>query len=57
MCKLAHKICEHLEVVGACNIQFIENKDGIYFIELNPRFAAGGLMLTVNAGANIPLMA
>lgn len=41
-------------VRGVCNIQFINQGDNLVFIEINPRFAAGGLMLTVAAGANIP---
>jgi carbamoyl-phosphate synthase large subunit len=45
-------------ISGQCNIQCIERKsDGqLFFIEINPRFAAGGLMLTVAAGVNIPLL-
>ena len=50
-------ICSQLSMRGVCNFQFLEDDSGqIYFVELNPRFAAGGLMLTVKAGANIPLM-
>lgn len=48
-------ICSHIHMIGVCNIQFIKSKSGeLYFIELNPRFAAGGLMLTTASGANIP---
>ncbi len=50
-------ICKAVGVVGACNIQFIEREGTFHFIELNPRYAAGGLMLTVHAGANIPFLA
>jgi len=50
-------ICNKLRIRGACNIQFIEKENSFYFIEINPRFAAGGLMLTVKAGSNIPLLA
>ncbi|MFA6570948.1 MAG: ATP-grasp domain-containing protein [Bacteroidota bacterium] len=50
------RICRLLKMVGVCNMQFILNEKGMYFIEVNPRYAAGGLMLTVNAGANIPLL-
>ena len=39
---------------GVCNIQFITQGSNLVFIEINPRFAAGGLMVTVAAGANIP---
>ena len=49
------QICKKIGIVGVCNIQFIENdQNQLFFIELNPRFAAGGLMLTTHAGANIP---
>jgi carbamoyl-phosphate synthase large subunit len=53
---LSRKICREIQAVGPVNIQFIETDTGPQFIELNPRFAAGGLMLTVAAGANIPVM-
>ena len=49
-------ICKNLPYKGACNIQFFKRNDEIVFLEMNPRFAAGGLMLTVKAGANIPLI-
>ncbi len=54
--ELTRKICREVKTVGPVNLQFIETPDGLYFIELNPRLAAGGLMLTVMAGANIPAM-
>jgi carbamoyl-phosphate synthase large subunit len=42
---------------GPCNIQCIEDeRGGLHLIEINPRLAAGGLPLTVKAGANIPEM-
>lgn len=42
---------------GPCNVQLIENKEGeLFVIEVNPRLAAGGLPLSVEAGANIPEM-
>ncbi len=42
---------------GPCNVQCIEDDRGnLYLIEINPRLAAGGLPLTVRAGANIPEM-
>lgn len=50
------RICGFLKVRGVCNIQFFIKNGELIFIELNPRFAAGGLMLTVAAGANIPLL-
>jgi biotin carboxylase len=37
-------------------VQFIKSNGRYFFIDFNPRYAAGGLMLTVMAGANIPLM-
>lgn len=54
--ELTRKICCEAKTVGPVNLQFIQSPDGLYFIELNPRLAAGGLMLTVMAGANIPAM-
>jgi carbamoyl-phosphate synthase large subunit len=52
------RITQAAGISGQCNIQCIERKsDGrLFFIEINPRFAAGGLMLTVAAGVNIPLL-
>jgi len=44
-------------MVGPCNVQFIKRRDEVIFVEMNPRWAAGGLMLTVAAGANLPLLA
>lgn len=42
---------------GPCNVQCIEDENkNLYLIEINPRLAAGGLPLTVRAGANIPEM-
>ena len=42
---------------GPCNVQCIEDEKGeLHLIEINPRLAAGGLPLTVKAGANIPEM-
>ncbi|HTP81010.1 MAG TPA: ATP-grasp domain-containing protein [Bacteroidota bacterium] len=46
-----------LGLVGPSNIQFILGDEGPVLVEINPRYAAGGLMLTVQAGANIPLLA
>lgn len=50
------RTCKMLRIVGACNLQFIIKDGELFFIELNPRFAAGGLNLTIEAGANIPLL-
>jgi carbamoyl-phosphate synthase large subunit len=52
-CKTIGKM---INFVGPANIQFIIQNEIPYFIEMNPRFAAGGLMLTTHAGANIPQM-
>lgn len=54
---LCARICRAVGLVGPCNLQFIQRGDEHVFIELNPRYAAGGLMLTVHAGANLPLLA
>jgi len=51
-----NKLCDLLKVQGVCNVQFIKRGSDYYLIDMNPRFAAGGLMLTVQAGANIPLI-
>ncbi|MEY4573391.1 MAG: hypothetical protein RLZ10_2681 [Bacteroidota bacterium] len=53
--ELCKRIHEKLNYKGVSNIQFIE-KDGIFFfIEINPRFAGGGI-LTYKSGYNFPLM-
>lgn len=54
--ELCLAIAKRINYSGPANLQFIINNNQPYFIEINPRFAAGGLMLTVNAGANIPWM-
>ena len=50
-------ICKEIGAVGPGNIQFFEDRGSFIFSEYNPRFAAGGLMLTIEAGADIPLLA
>jgi carbamoyl-phosphate synthase large subunit len=50
---LCMKIISKLKYKGVANIQFIENENDIYFIELNPRFAGGGILTYLN-GFNIP---
>lgn len=50
-CKTIHSL---LNYKGVSNIQFIENNGQFYFIEINPRFAGGGI-LTYKAGLNFPL--
>lgn len=39
----ALKICNHYKIKGLFNIQFIENENDLYFLELNPRFAGAGI--------------
>jgi len=53
--ELCSKIHKKLNYVGASNIQFIIKNEIIYFIEINPRFAGGGI-LTYKSGYNFPLM-
>ncbi len=55
--ELCGLVCKTSGMVGPCNLQFIEREGNYFFIEMNPRYAAGGLMLTVAAGGNIPLLA
>jgi carbamoyl-phosphate synthase large subunit len=55
--ELCGTICKTVGMIGPCNLQFIENGGKLVFIEMNPRYAAGGLSLTVAAGGNIPLLA
>jgi len=55
--KYSKIICREFGLVGICNIQFIKKGNQYYFIEINPRSASGGLLLTVNAGVNLPLIA
>lgn len=37
------KICNEFKIPGLLNIQFIEDSSGLFFIELNPRFAGAGI--------------
>lgn len=53
---LIARICAAFKLVGVCNVQFFRKGDTLRFLEINPRFAAGGLMLTVAAGKNIPAL-
>jgi len=50
-CKTIHHL---LKYQGVSNMQFIENDGDFYFIEINPRFAGGGI-LTYSSGLNFPL--
>ena len=48
-------LCDALELNGPSNFQWMQQPSGeVYLIEINPRMAAGGLMLTVESGLNIP---
>lgn len=49
-------LAAELKIRGACNFQFFLREGELVFNEINPRFAAGGLMLTIQSGANIPLL-
>lgn len=55
--KLTRRIVKALNLYGPANIQCIETtKKALFFTEVNPRLAAGGLPLTVAAGLDIPLL-
>jgi len=45
-----------LNLKGPGNAQGIMTKSGFRITEINPRFAAGGLPLSVKAGANLPVL-
>jgi carbamoyl-phosphate synthase large subunit len=54
---LVSDLLQAIGMQGPCNVQCMEDETGnLFLIELNPRLAAGGLPLTVKAGANIPEM-
>lgn len=48
-------VAKKFKVYGASCLQCIRNDDGIYFIELNPRYGTG-VNLTTESGINIPKM-
>ena len=50
------QLLERLGYRGACNIQMFVRDKEIKIVEINPRLAAGGLPLAVEAGVNIPEM-
>ncbi|MGA1823496.1 MAG: ATP-grasp domain-containing protein [bacterium] len=54
---LANKILEKCECRGPVTIQIIKEKgtEKLFIIEINPRFG-GGVPLSIEAGANIPLL-
>ena len=49
-------VSEKLHIKGPANIQCFKEGDDIRFTEINPRFS-GGLSLTIESGANSPLLA
>ena len=48
------KVATKLDAIGHITIQCMKTKDGIKFIEINPRFG-GGAPISIKAGANSPL--
>ena len=53
---LCREIARRLGTVGPINIQLIRAEDGLYVIEINPRFG-GGCPLSIAAGAPMPAWA
>lgn len=51
-----HRLLSTLQIRGACNVQLFFDGQTVEFIEVNPRLAAGGLPLCIEAGVNIPEM-
>ncbi|MBC7086481.1 MAG: ATP-grasp domain-containing protein [Methanomethylovorans sp.] len=56
MISLCSEIIKKLGLTGPANVQMIKSGEKLYVIEINPRFAAGGLPLTTASGVNIPLL-
>ncbi|MFX0196956.1 MAG: ATP-grasp domain-containing protein [Candidatus Hodarchaeota archaeon] len=55
---LVRELVQKIGIIGPANVQaIITPQDEIKFIEVNPRFAAGGLPLSIQAGVNFPLLA
>jgi carbamoyl-phosphate synthase large subunit len=52
----AQEISERLMIDGPANIQCFKKDGQVKFTEINPRFS-GGLILTIEAGVNFPLLA
>lgn len=50
------RVVEALGLIGPSNIQVMTRNGELIFLEVNPRFASGGLPLAVSAGLNIPLL-
>lgn len=53
---LTKNLIEKTGLCGPANVQMIKSDSGLQVIEINPRFAAGGLPLSTAAGVNIPLL-
>ena len=53
--KQIESLLSELKYVGIFNIDFVESKGVVYFVELNFRFAAYGYGV-FNAGVNLPAM-
>ncbi|GAJ06949.1 unnamed protein product, partial [marine sediment metagenome] len=56
MSTVANRVVEALEIIGPSNVQIIERNNQLFVIEVNPRFASGGMPLATSAGFNIPLI-
>jgi len=52
--KACQDILSSINYKGVCNIQFFLKNNEYKLIEINPRFAAGGLPISTEAGINIP---
>mgnify|MGYP004482657621 len=50
----ALKVIEILKPIGHITLQCMKTKEGVKFIEINPRFG-GGAPMSIKAGANSPL--
>jgi carbamoyl-phosphate synthase large subunit len=53
---IVENVVKKLNLKGPGNAQGIMTKSGFRITEINPRFAAGGLPLSVKAGANLPVL-
>lgn len=56
MMKASKRIVEALGLIGPSNVQVIARDEELVFLEVNPRFASGGMPLATGAGLNIPLL-
>jgi len=56
MMKESKRIVEALGLIGPSNVQVIVRGEELVFLEVNPRFASGGMPLATGAGLNIPLL-